>query len=216
MNLSIRSIFAKRLKHLFSGETGTLPTSLLPSKNNESSDDVSSNVVFSSPARRIHIRLPRGFPLAAVAGSARYMAEFDATQSNSPLIQIGTLSGNPMAAAAGLAAIRVLKQPGAYERLHATGKAIGAALKSAATDRGIAAHIVGEGPAFDLVFADEPPKNYAEVLAADSQLAARFMKGLRSHGVLKDAKFYVSTAHDEADVEATAVAAAKALVNADE
>ncbi len=152
-----------------------------------------------------------GFPLAAVAGSARYMAEFDSTLSGSALIQIGTLSGNPVAAAAGLAAIRVLRRSGTYERLHAISKAIGSALESAAADRGIAAHIVGEGPIFDLVFADEPPKNYAEVLASDGRLAARFAKRLREHGVLKDSKFYVSTAHDESDVEATAIAAAKAL-----
>ncbi len=154
-----------------------------------------------------------GFPLAAVAGSARYMAEFDASLSDSALVQIGTLSGNPVAAAAGLAAIRVLKRSGTYERLHEISKAIGSALKSAASDLGIAAHVVGEGPAFDLVFADEPPKNYAEVLASDSQLAARFAKGLRSHGVLKDSKFYVSTAHTESDVEATAIAASKALTD---
>jgi len=154
-----------------------------------------------------------GFPLAAVAGSARYMAEFDAALSDAPLIQIGTLSGNPVAAVAGLAAIRVLRRSGAYERLHAISKAIGSALKSAAGDLGIAAHIVGDGPVFDLVFADEPPQNYAEVLASDGQRAARFAKALRSHGVLKDSKFYVSTAHDESDVEATAIAAAKALAD---
>ena len=107
----------------------------------------------------------------------------------------------------------MLKQSGSYERLHAISKAIGSALESAATDLGLAAHIVGEGPTFDLVFADEPPKNYAELLAADGQLAARFAKGLRSHGVLKDSKIYVSTAHDESDVEATAVAASKALAD---
>jgi glutamate-1-semialdehyde 2,1-aminomutase len=154
-----------------------------------------------------------GFPLAAVTGSARYMAEFDSTRSDSALIQIGTLSGNPVAAAAGLAAIRVLRQSGTYESLYAISKATGSALESTAADLGISAHIVGEGPIFELVFADEPPKNYAELLALDSQLTASFAKSLRAHGVLRDSKFYVSTAHDESDVKATAVAASKALAD---
>jgi glutamate-1-semialdehyde 2,1-aminomutase len=141
------------------------------------------------------------------------MAEFDSTRSDSALIQIGTLSGNPVAAAAGLAAIRVLRQSGTYESLYAISKATGSALESTAADLGISAHIVGEGPIFELVFADEPPKNYAELLALDSQLTASFAKSLRAHGVLRDSKFYVSTAHDESDVKATAVAASKALAD---
>jgi glutamate-1-semialdehyde 2,1-aminomutase len=154
-----------------------------------------------------------GFPLAAVAGRERYMAEFDSTQSDEALIHIGTLNGNPVAAAAGLASIEVLKRPGTYERLHATGNAISSALGSAAAELGIPARIVGDGPVFELVFTDKPVENYADLLASDRQRMARFAESLRAHGVLKDSKFYVSTVHDESDAEATKAAASKALAD---
>ena len=154
-----------------------------------------------------------GFPLAAVAGRERYMAEFDSTQSDEALIHIGTLNGNPVAAAAGLASIGALKRPGTYERLHATGNAISSALASAAAELGIPARIVGDGPVFELVFTDKPVENYADLLASDRQRMARFAESLRAHGVLKDSKFYVSTVHDESDAEATKAAASKALAD---
>ena len=63
-----------------------------------------------------------GFPLAAIAGSDEIMAHFDkSTAGDSFLPQIGTLSGNPVAAAAGLATLEILKRPGAYDQLFATG-----------------------------------------------------------------------------------------------
>ncbi len=153
-----------------------------------------------------------GFPLAAVAGRERYMAELDASQSDDALIQVGTLSGNPIAAAAGLASIEVLKRPGAYERLHAIGNAISARLGSAAADIGLAARIVGDGPIFELVFGEGPFERYADLLASDRERMARFAEGLRANGVLKDSKFYVSIAHDESDVTTSGVAFDKALV----
>ena len=65
-----------------------------------------------------------GFPLAAIAGRAEIMAHFDRAKVGDEnfLVQIGTLSGNPVAAAAGLATLAILRRPGAYERIHATGR----------------------------------------------------------------------------------------------
>ena len=65
-----------------------------------------------------------GFPLAAIAGRAEIMAHFDrgAVGDEGFLMQIGTLSGNPVAAAAGLATLEILRRPGAYDRLFATGR----------------------------------------------------------------------------------------------
>ena len=67
-----------------------------------------------------------GFPLAAIAGRADIMAHFDkgAVAEDSFLMQIGTLSGNPIAAAAGLKTLEILKRPGAYERIFKTGRAL--------------------------------------------------------------------------------------------
>lgn len=152
-----------------------------------------------------------GFPLAAVAGREQYMAEFDATRSDDALIQIGTLSGNPIAAAAGLAAIEVLKEPGTYERLHAISNSISSRLESTAVDMGFSARVVGDGPIFELAFRDGPVETYADLLSSDRELMARFANTLRAHGVLKDSKFYVSIAHDESDVEASGAAFWRAL-----
>src|SRR5207253_11426766 len=67
-----------------------------------------------------------GFPLAAIAGRADIMAHFDRTAVGDDgfLMQVGTLSGNPVAASAGLATLEILKRPGAYERIFATGRAL--------------------------------------------------------------------------------------------
>ena len=72
-----------------------------------------------------------GFPLAAVAGRADIMAHFDRARvaEEDFLFQVGTLSGNPVASAAGLATLEILRRPGAYERLFATGRTLMAALR---------------------------------------------------------------------------------------
>ena len=78
-----------------------------------------------------------GFPLAAIAGKAEIMAHFDKNKVGDEnfLVQIGTLSGNPVAAAAGLATMAILKRPGAYERIHATGRELMAGARRAAAAR---------------------------------------------------------------------------------
>jgi len=156
-----------------------------------------------------------GFPMAAITGSERYMAEFDPAGPEEPLLQIGTMNGNPIAAAAGLASMEVLKRPGTYERLHEISNKISGALGSAAADLGIPARIVGDGPVFDLVFTDKPVNNYADYLASDRDKQAQFLLNMRNHGVLKDSKFYVSIVHDEADVDLSAETFSKALADLD-
>ena len=78
-----------------------------------------------------------GFPLAAIAGRADIMAHFDRAKVGDEdfLIQIGTLSGNPVAAAAGLATLEVLRRPGAYEQVFATGRELMGALGGLLNER---------------------------------------------------------------------------------
>src|SRR5205085_4674785 len=80
-----------------------------------------------------------GFPLAAIAGRADIMAHFDrgAVGDDGFLMQVGTLSGNPVAAAAGLATLAILKRPGAYERLFATGRELMGALSELLKRKGV-------------------------------------------------------------------------------
>jgi glutamate-1-semialdehyde 2,1-aminomutase len=144
-----------------------------------------------------------GFPLAAVAGRADIMAHFDkaAAGAGGFVPQIGTLSGNPVAAVAGLATLAVLRRPGTYERLFETGAALRAALERAIRDGGMTAVVSGEAPMFDAIFVPGPVRDYRDTLGGDQAAARRWNALLRERGVFKSAgKIYVSCAHTDDDV----------------
>jgi len=150
-----------------------------------------------------------GFPLAAIAGRAEIMAHFDKAKVGDEnfLVQIGTLSGNPVAAAAGLATMAILRRPGAYQQLHATGRELMGALGDLLKRAGIAAQISGEPPLFDVVFTDEPIRDYRSTLTGDPAMARHFNALLRERGILKgEQKYYVSLAHTPDDVRDTIAA----------
>lgn len=150
-----------------------------------------------------------GFPLAAVAGRAEIMAHFDRASAGPDgfMPQVGTLSGNPVAAAAGLATLDVLRQPGTYARLNEAGETIREGLRRALRDAGFAAQVPGEPPMFDAVFTAAAVTDYRSAASGDAGLSRRFNALLRERGVFKSAgKIYVSCAHDAGDV-AQAVAA---------
>lgn len=158
-----------------------------------------------------------GFPLSAVAGRADIMAHFDKAKVGDEgfLMQVGTLSGNPVASVAGLATLEVLSRPGAYEKVFALGRSLMDGLTEVLHDKGLPGQVVGVEPLFDVVFAEGPIRNYRDVLKADAKLAAHFNKHLRAAGILKgDSKFYLSLAHTPEDIAKTVeafAAAAKAL-----
>ena len=144
-----------------------------------------------------------GFPLAAIAGRAAMMAHFDRGVVGDAgfMPQVGTLSGNPVAAAAGVATLEVLRRPGAYERLAATGEALRAGLRAALAEAGFEVQVPGEPPMFDAILTAAPVQDYRGALAGDAGLSRAFNALLRERGVFKSAgKLYVSLAHDEADV----------------
>jgi glutamate-1-semialdehyde 2,1-aminomutase len=147
-----------------------------------------------------------GYPLCAVAGREAIMAHFDKSlvRAEDFLPMIGTLSGNPIATAAGLATVRILKRPGTYERMHAIGNRVKQALQRVCDDAGVPARVVGEGVLFDVFFTDREVTDYRATLAADRERHARFVRLLRGRGVFRGAsKFYLSIVHDERDVAAT-------------
>ena len=144
-----------------------------------------------------------GFPLAAVAGRADIMAHFDkATAGPGGFVpQIGTLSGNPVAAVAGLATLDILRRPGTYQRLFETGNAMREALQRAITDAGLTATVSGEAPMFDAIFVPGPVRDYRDTLGSDQAASRRWNALLRDRGVFKSpGKIYVSTAHTGDDV----------------
>ncbi|MGI4793947.1 MAG: aspartate aminotransferase family protein [Janthinobacterium lividum] len=147
-----------------------------------------------------------GYPLAAIAGRADIMAHFDAASVGADKFvkQIGTLSGNPVAAAAGLATLKALSEPGTYERLAETGRELMAHLQAALDDVGIAAQVIGEPACFDAIFASGEIRDYRGMARADAAMQARFNTLLRERGILKgESKYYLSCAHTERDVAET-------------
>ena len=147
-----------------------------------------------------------GYPLAAVMGREDILSVYDQDTASAEdyVSQTGTLNGNPIACAAGLATLAELRQEGAYDRLRETGSRLRSSLVDICGRHGIAVQMCGEDAIFDVYFVDHPVQNYRDTLSADGQMMARFNAGLLELGVLKGAqKFYPSLAHTEEDVERT-------------
>ncbi|QQA43102.1 aspartate aminotransferase family protein [Pelagovum pacificum] len=158
-----------------------------------------------------------GFPLAATVGRADIMSHFDKAKVGADkwLMQLGTLSGNPIAAAAGLKTMEVLRRPGQYDQLKATGKRLMEAHDKALTEAGVDFRIVGDATLFDVVFAEGPIRNYRDTQRNDLGQLGAFNRVLRDKGILKaPTKLYPSLALTESDLtitEAAIEAAASAL-----
>jgi glutamate-1-semialdehyde 2,1-aminomutase len=154
-----------------------------------------------------------GFPLAVVCGRADIMRHFDRGEvGDAVLPQIGTLSGNPVASVAGLMTLEVLRRPGTYEAVFATGERLIEGLSGMIRQRGLPAQVIGEPVLFDIIFAEGEISDYRAGLRQDADAMKRFNAALRANGVLKgDSKFYVSTVHDDDDVRLTLAAFAAAL-----
>jgi glutamate-1-semialdehyde 2,1-aminomutase len=151
-----------------------------------------------------------GHPLAAVMGRGDIMSVYDQNlaASDDYVNQIGTLNGNPIACAAGLATLAELRKAGTYEKLRKTGGEVRQALVDVCAENGIPVQSSGDDAIFDVFFTDQPVHNYRDGLAADARMMARFNAGLLEQGILKSwpQKFYPSLAHTDEDVERTLVA----------
>lgn len=160
-----------------------------------------------------------GLPLAAITGRTEVMNHFDKNKvpSERALVQIGTLSGNPLAAAAGLKSLEILRRPGQYEQLHALGQRLMNHIEGELDARGIAHQIVGQETLFDVVFTEQAIHNYRDVQAGDSAMAAVYNQSLRNNGIFKSpGKMYPSLALTDTDIRETEAAisiAADALAN---
>ncbi len=144
-----------------------------------------------------------GYPLAAIAGRAEIMEGFDPSREN-PVLQEGTLNGNPIAAVAGLATLEVLRREGVYAGLFETGKRLMDGMRQVLLEAEIPAQVLGEPPVFDLAFVEGEIVDYRSMLHRDKEKVLRVNSLLLERGVYKnDSKYYVSLAHDDDDVEAT-------------
>jgi len=151
-----------------------------------------------------------GMPLAAVGGRADVMDELAPVGA---VYQAGTLSGNPLATAAGLAVLALLDGD-AYRALERTATNLADGLRAALADAAVAAQVPRAGTLLGLFFSDQPVRNYDDARAADAKAYAAFFHGLLDAGVyLAPSGFEVtfpSLAHTDADVDATIEAAAMA------
>ena len=147
-----------------------------------------------------------GYPLAAIAGREEIMAHFDASRVDQEgfLFQVGTLSGNPIAAVAGLATLEVLREPGTYERLNATGRRLMEGFDERLREHGFTATVLGVPACFEAVFAPGPITDYRGTLRGDAALARRLNELLLERGILKgESKYYLSIAHGDEEVRDT-------------
>ena len=153
-----------------------------------------------------------GMPLAAFGGSREVMSRLAPL---GPVYQAGTLSGNPVATACGLATLREVTRPGFYEALSARTRALVEGLESVARRAGVPMCGDSEGGMFGFFFSSTLPQNYGQVMATDQARFNRFFHGMLTRGVYLAPALYeagfVSAAHTEADIQATLAAAAEAL-----
>jgi len=157
-----------------------------------------------------------GYPLSAVVGNAELLKLADPYQrGKGPYCFVsGTLSGNPVASAAGLAALEVLRQPGTYDRLRAIGRRLTEGLEKAANSAGVALQVLGDGPILQPFFTDRKPlRNHRDLLHADKQKAVRFGLELIRRGVYctPGGKIYLSLAHTDEDIDRVVAAAGEAM-----
>jgi glutamate-1-semialdehyde 2,1-aminomutase len=151
-----------------------------------------------------------GMPLAAFGGKRALMEQLAPL---GPVYQAGTLSGNPVATACGLATLKETGKPGFYEELSRKTKLLMSGLQTAATAEGVPFSTDSEGGMFGFFLFPELPQNYAKVMTTDNARFNKFFHGMLERGVyfapaLYEAGF-MSAAHTEADIAATVAAASE-------
>lgn len=155
-----------------------------------------------------------GFPLAALGASTEIMNHFNKAivGHDQWLMQLGTLSGNPVASVAGLKTMEILRRPGNYDALRKTGKILQDMQAKALTRAGIAHQIVGDETLFDVLFTENVCTDYRNTKHTHPERASQYNASLRANGILKSpAKLYPSLALSNADLEKTRQAVERAV-----
>jgi glutamate-1-semialdehyde 2,1-aminomutase len=153
-----------------------------------------------------------GLPAAAFGGRADVMSKLAPL---GPVYQAGTLSGNPLALAAGLKTLELLAKPGTYERLEALGARLEAGLAAAAKAAGVPVTLNRVGAMFTGFFSPGPVTDYASAKQSDTKRFATFFRGMLEKGIyLAPSQFeaaFLSLAHTDADIDRAVAAAADVL-----
>ena len=153
-----------------------------------------------------------GLPLGALGGRRDIMEKLAPL---GPVYQAGTLSGNPLAVAAGLATLQLVAQPRLLERIESTTQALVEALAAEARKHGVTFSSQSIGSMFGLYFRDAPPRSFAEVMQCDRERFNKFFHAMLERGVYLAPSAYeagfVSAAHGDAEIDATLAAAREAF-----
>jgi glutamate-1-semialdehyde 2,1-aminomutase len=153
-----------------------------------------------------------GLPAAAYGGPAAIM---DRVSPVGPIYQAGTLSGNPLAVAAGLTTLQILRDESPYGRLEALSARLAEGLDQVVTQAGLPHVVQRVGSMLTLFFHEGPVHDYDDARKSDTTLFARFFWEMLARGVyLPCSQFeaaFVSAAHTEDDIDATIAAAAESL-----
>ena len=153
-----------------------------------------------------------GLPLGAVGGRREIMEKLAPL---GPVYQAGTLSGNPLAVAAGLATLQLVAQPRFIERVEMTTRLLVEGLAGEGRKAGIAFSSQSIGSMFGLYFRPAPPKSFAEVMQSDKERFNRFFHAMLERGVYLAPSAYeagfVSAAHGDQEIDATLAAAREAF-----
>ncbi|MGC1905193.1 MAG: glutamate-1-semialdehyde 2,1-aminomutase [Candidatus Acidiferrum sp.] len=153
-----------------------------------------------------------GLPVAAYGGRAELMNN---VAPLGPVYQAGTLAGNPLAMAAGIATLNQLSADGLYHRIAEQGDRLASGLRKALSDSGIPGQVNNTGSLGTLFFAAQPVRDYAGAKRSDTQRYARFFREMLDRGVfLAPSQFeasFISTMHTPQNIDQTVAAAAESL-----
>ncbi|KUJ82741.1 glutamate-1-semialdehyde-2,1-aminomutase [Microbulbifer flavimaris] len=158
-----------------------------------------------------------GMPVGAFGGKRKYMEQIAPT---GPIYQAGTLSGNPVGMVAGLETLRLVQEPGFYERLTEKTERLVKGMLAAAKEAGVPLTANHAGSMFGFFFTDEPKvTNYQQVMNCNTERFNRFFHGMLDEGVyLAPASYeagFMSAAHSDEDIDATIAAAKKVFARLD-
>ena len=153
-----------------------------------------------------------GLPVGAYGGKARYMTQM---APEGPIYQAGTLSGNPLAMAAGITTLNILKRPGTYESLEKTSAALADGLANVNSSLGVDFAFNRIGSMFTTFFTTGPVNNFAGAKSSDTEKFGKYFLGILKEGIyLAPSQFeaaFVSLAHTDEDIARTIEAHGKAL-----
>ena len=145
-----------------------------------------------------------GLPVGAFGGKAEIM---DYLAPLGPVYQAGTLSGNPLAMAAGIASLKLLLDSNPYENLNALGKQLAEGVKAIAQERSIPLQVPQVGSMYCLFFSEEPVLNFEQALASEGQLFNKLFQSCLENGVYLPPSAYetcfISTSHQAEDITFT-------------